>query len=97
MSLISDSDYFDMDASFNSVVNQLYKMGTIMSVRKVDETMPPIIVQPKGDHKLVAERVSGSSPKMVVVVVRMIGTKRVAAPFLMASNFDFPSAISWFE
>ncbi|MEQ9300021.1 MAG: hypothetical protein RIF33_15715 [Cyclobacteriaceae bacterium] len=34
------------------MVNQLYKTGTTNSVKKVDEIIPPMIVQPSGDQRL---------------------------------------------
>lgn len=66
----------------------------MIRVRKVEDIIPPIIVQPKGDHKLVAESVNGSNPKIVVVVVRIIGTNRVAAPSRIASSLVLPCAIN---
>ena len=62
----------------------------MINVRKVEDIIPPIIVQPKGDHKLVAESVNGNRPRIVVVVVNIIGMNRVAAPSWIASSLVFP-------
>ena len=56
-----------------SRVTHLYRMGTMTRVRKVEEIIPPIMVQPIGDQRLVLVKVRGTSPRMVVTLVRMIG------------------------
>ena len=48
-------------------------MGTTTSVNIVDEIIPPMIVQQSGDHWLVRASVRGTSPRMVVKVVNIIG------------------------
>ena len=78
-----------------SGVNHLYKMGTISSVSRVDEIIPPIIVQPMGDHKPLFVKVKGSSPQMVVIVVSMMGVKRVSAALIRASFTFMPLSLSW--
>ena len=75
-------------------VNHLYRIGTTKSVNIVLEIIPPINVQPKGDHKVVPENVRGINPKIVVKDVNTIGVKRVLAASLMASIFSIPSEMS---
>ena len=78
------------------LVNHLYNTGTTNNVNKVDEIIPPISVQPSGDHKEVPENVRGINPKIVVNDVSTIGVNLLFAAISMANTFSFPSIISWF-
>ena len=69
-------------------------MGTTNKVKKVDEIIPPIMVIPKGDHKVEDCIVKGTKPSIVVIEVNMIGVNLLSLPTLIASNNSIPSLLS---
>ena len=66
----------------------------MIRVKKVDEIIPPIMVQPRGDHKPVPEAVSGNNPRIVVVVVRIMGVNLVSVAIFKAFNNVIPLRLS---
>lgn len=60
----------------------------------MEEINPSISVQPKGDHKLVPDTVSGISPRIVVNVVSTIGINRRSLARRTAVALSNPSHIS---
>ena len=63
----------------------------MMRVSAVEEIMPPMMVHPKGAHKLLPVSVSGSKPTMVVRVVSTMNIKRVS----LASGMAWMRASPW--
>ena len=61
------------------LVNKLYKTGTTIKVKNVENKRPPMIVQPMGAHIVPPRSVRGNNPPIVVKVVSTIGMKRTSA------------------
>ena len=60
----------------------------------VEETIPPMMVHPKGAQRLLPAKVKGRSPEIVVIVVNKMGVKRVSDALRSASPEDIPLAIN---
>lgn len=86
----------EVACNVSALVNHWYKTGTINKVKKVEEIIPPIIVQPNGDQSWVCCSVSGNKPKIVVPVVSIIGVNLVSHDLSKASFTEAPFFMSWF-
>lgn len=63
-------------------------MGITKSVSNINDIIPPISVQPSGDHNEVPEKVSGIKPT-IVKVVRTIGVNLLLETVFIIYKFKF--------
>src|SRR3990167_7224898 len=78
--------------------SRLYMIGITTRVRMVDTARPPITVIAIGARTSAPsppKKASGAKPNSVVIVVMMIGRRRDAEPWQIASFLGTPSSRSW--